>query len=267
MSKYTLYIDESGQAGISRIRSDSVPGASPYMTLGGVLVRNQDKEHLANLLEKIAECIGKEDLHCNGLRHEQKVYFAREVSKQEIVLFGVISKKSTLGWYGSMIGSNHVKYYNKCGQYLLERVGKFVGRCGIDKVDVDIVFEEGVFDYGMFRGLIRACQNNPRHVNTRQLQNISTSKIVAARKNDEPLLKMADLVAHALYKAVDKVQRNYSIPEPRYLTELGERFCCEDNGENILLNGLMAIHDLGDLELDADVREAIENLRGDLLLP
>ena len=51
MSKnYTLYIDESGEAGINKVRSDLSPGASPYMTLGGCLVANSDAEKIRNKL-------------------------------------------------------------------------------------------------------------------------------------------------------------------------------------------------------------------------
>ncbi len=47
---YTFYIDESGDSGTGQVRSGAQGGASPYMTLGGVLVRDSDEQSLSSFL-------------------------------------------------------------------------------------------------------------------------------------------------------------------------------------------------------------------------
>ena len=41
---YTFYIDESGDSGTGQVRSGNEGGASPYMTLGGVLLLDKDDD-------------------------------------------------------------------------------------------------------------------------------------------------------------------------------------------------------------------------------
>ena len=119
---YTFYIDESGDAGTSQVRSDAEGGASPYMTLGGVLVRDNDEQRLKQFLTDMKSRLGIKTLHCADMNHNRKVYYARNAATQHIVCFGVISFKQTLEGYKEDIGDEYWRYYHKCAQYLLERL-------------------------------------------------------------------------------------------------------------------------------------------------
>lgn len=259
---YTIYVDESGESGIKKIRTDDSQGASPYMTLGGVLVRDNDKVRLSKKLADILKRMGKKRLHCQRLNHRQKVFFAREMAKEDIKCFGVISRKDTLGHYKTKISNESDLYYNKCCQYLLERVGAFVKETEIPREQLTICFEDGGYNYKKLRNLLWACQDKPIHINTRLLRYIEVSNIVAVPKSDEPLLQMADLVAHSLFKCTDKSESQYNIPETRYLNELQGRFFCEQKSKQILNHGLKAVHSLSQLKLDHDVAHFIHGLRG-----
>ncbi len=267
MASYTLYIDESGETGISKIRSETESGASPYMTLGGVLIDNDKKSQLEDKLLEIRKKTGKKTLHCSKLKHIHKVLLARTVSQEPIVCFGVISRKATLDWYKNMISNDSVKYFNKCGQYLLERVGKFMKEYNIKDDQLEIIFEEGAYNYAKFRSLIGKCQQTPLHENTKLLRHIKLSKIVDAPKSKEPLLQLADLTAHALFKAVDKSENNHHIPEPRYLSEILKRFYCDKDTGKVIQHGLMALHSLTEVQLDAEVNDMITNVEAKMLLP
>ena len=72
-------------------------------------------------------------------------------------------------------------------------------------------------------------------------------------KNEEPIIQIADLVAHALYKCVDKTDKNFGIPEPRYLRELSSHFFGHPETGLIVGAGLHCVHSLRDVQLDADV--------------
>lgn len=259
---YTLYIDESGESGIKKVRTDDSQGASPYMTLGGAFIPNSDKDGLAKKLTDILKQMTKRDLHCQRLNHRQKVFFARQMATENIKCFGLISRKETLGNYRAKISSDSDKYYNKCCQYLLERVGAFMKEFEIPREQLTICFEEGDFNYKALRNLLRICQDNPIHKNTRLLQHIEVSNIITTPKSDDPLLQIADLVAHSLFKCTDKTERNYHIPETRYLNELRTRFYCERKTRKILSHGLMAVHSVRQLRLDGDVAHFLSGLTG-----
>lgn len=252
-SKYTLYIDESGEAGISKIRSSEARGASPYMVLGAALIPSVCETSINERLSRIADKLGKEFLHCNKLNHQQKVYFSREVSRERFLAFGVISYKDTLKAYSDAINKSSDLYYNKCSQYLLEKVSLFMHSNDENEGDIDIVFETGNFDYESFKNLIRKCQKSPIYKSTKLLRYIDTKKITSKSKSEESLLQLPDLVAHALYKCVDKNDGNYGIPEPRYLNELKSKFFQDTETGKIDGYGLKAVHNLKQLSLDPEI--------------
>ena len=258
---FTLYVDESGEAGINKIRTEESGGASPYMTLGAALVPNSRATHISEELAAIAVEMAKPSLHCSQLKHAQLVYYARSVSRMQVLLFGVISRKSTLGWYGEVIEGNSARYYNKCAQYLLEKVGRFMSANDIDASRLSVCFEEGNFDYPALRGLISKCRSNPENPETKFLSRVEPMSISAVPKGDQPLLQLGDLVAHALYKCVDKTPRNYNIPEPRYLKELTDCFFSDSRTGRIEGFGIKSVHRLSELQLDPDVCDFIAQMK------
>ncbi len=260
MAKYTLFIDESGEAGIANVRSSASGGASPYMTLGAVLIPNVLHSKVTEKLALITKRFDKKNLHCNRLRHEQKVRYSKVVNTFKVKCFGIISLKETLGSYKEDISSDSSKYYNKCAQYLLERVGAFLKQHEIPSNALDIVFEEGNFKYNALRNLLRACQQNPSHPSVSLLRYIDVDRIQAVKKADDPLLQVADLVAHSLYRCVDKTNGNYRIAESRYLFEIRKKFHHDTKTGRIDGHGIKAVHSLKQLGLDDEMLSFLENL-------
>ncbi len=248
---YTLYIDESGDAGINKVRTKIAGGASPYMTMGGVLVPDREAETIKRHLNEFRKEITKKpDLHCKNLKHEQKVRFSKFLNDQKVLCFGVISLKSTLGGYKEDIEGNSSYYYNKCAQYLLERLGIFLSIHNVPNENINIIFEEGNFDYNKLKGLIATCQKSPIHPNTRYLSMIDVNSIDKKEKNEEPLLQLSDLVAHSLYRAV--YGGEYSVYEPRYLKCIKNKFF-KKSEEKIIGNGIYAVHSIDDLGLPEEI--------------
>lgn len=259
--RFTLLVDESGDSGIGLVRSAlQSKGASPYMTMGGALISSDSCEAVRATLKRVAADVGKEELHCSGLNHFQKIFWIRELAAHKKRLFGVVSYKDTLGDYKDRIDGNNRAYYNKCVQYLLERVGWFMEVNDIPAENLDIVFEKGGFDYERMQVFLRMCQQKPVHPMTARLKRIRVANIAVKTKAEEPLLQMADLVAHALYKCVDKQDKNHFIPEPRYLRELGPRFFGHPETQAVAGAGLYLVHKLSDLNLDPDVEEVISSM-------
>lgn len=259
--KYTLFIDESGESGISKVRTTNSPGASPYLTLGAALVPNDLLNETSLKLEKICEDLGKNYLHCQELNHRQKVYYARSIQNERVLYFGVISKKSTLGPYKEDIKSNSNSYYNKCAQYLLERVGLFMKENKVKPDQLSIIFEAGNFDYSALINLIKRCQETPLNSQVALLNYIDPLRIRKLQKHKAPLLQLADLSAHALYSCVNKSQANYHIPESRYLYELRSKFFKDKSTGSIIDRGVKPIHKLSDLGLDPEIHLFLSSLK------
>lgn len=261
MAKYTLFVDESGEPGIGNIRSANKSGASRYMTLGGVVVRNNDKKKLEDSLDHIKRTIKKDDLHCKHLDHFQKIHFAKSITQHKMRFFGVISDKLTLLDYKQKIDNDHSQYYNKCVMYLLEKVGWFMETRELNPNDLDIVFEKANVDYKKMRNLIATCKRNPMREATKKLKKIDENRISYAVKKDEPLLQIADLTAHALYKCVDTQPKNYEIAEPRYLKELSSLFFGNPNNNLVLNAGIYCAYSNREIALPEDIDEFLKALK------
>lgn len=259
--RFTVFIDESGEAGIEKVRSETSGGASPYMTLGASLINNASRPALEHELFQITERVGKKSLHCSKLNHSQILYFIQEITKHRMRLFGLVSRKDTLGSYKKQISENSSMYYNKCCQYLMERIGFFMQTHDIPPANLDIVFEKSNNDYGKMRSFLLTCQSNPLQPVTRLLRHIDIARIDIKDKTEEPLLEIADLVAHALYRCVDKSTHNLGMTEPRYISELAPHFFGHRDTGTVLGAGLHCVHSVRDLKVDAPVAEMFTGMR------
>ncbi len=230
------------------------------MTLGACLVPNSTSNILRENLKKVAEDINRNALHATELNHHQKVYFSRTLSKERVLLFGLISLKQTLGQYRSEIGADSVLFYNKCVQYLLEKVGLFAKLNGIKPDQINIVFEERNHDYSMMIRFLQRCKETPISSEVALLNFIDPYRIQKKSKNDEALLQTADLVAHSLYCCVNKSRSNLHIPETRYLNELRTKFFHDENTGAIIGRGIKPVHNLNSLKLDSDVSRFLYHL-------
>lgn len=232
--RYTLFVDESGDQGLDKVRGLGSPhGASPYMTLGACLVPDIERSALLSLLDRLASEFKKTDLHCNELNHFQIAKFSRTVAREaRVKLFAIVSKKSTLGTYKNDISGKgqDQRYYNKCVQYLLERVGEFMLINNISSDSLSIVFETRErHNYQALRAYIRKIIRSPIDERAaRFLARIDPLSITDQTKLQQKLLSYADLVAYASYQAVNDAGRNLGVPEQRYMRELKDKFFADE---------------------------------------
>ena len=111
------------------------------------------------------------------------------------------------------------------------------------------------------RRYILKIKENPLHTEAKYLSIYNPFSIVSRSKDEEALLKYADIAAHAVYQCANKSETNFSIPEPRYLKELSRRFGVDNKGK-VLGTGIKCIHSLSDLQLDPEIETFLDQLRG-----
>lgn len=244
MTKYTFYVDETGDAGLEKVRqSTHSKGASPYLVLGGCLVPSVRKAELLNLLSDVRSEIDKSDLHCTKLSHFQMAKYARMVgASARFKSFALVSSKSTVGNYKEVIagkGSDQ-KYYNKCVSYLLERLGHCMLTYNISENEVRIVFEERKsHDYEKLRNYIHQIKRTPRDKRLEYyLSVIDPRRMEAQAKGVDDLMTLADQVAFSVSAAINASSSNYGVPEQRYLRELKSCFFSDSTGEAVGKFGL-----------------------------
>jgi hypothetical protein len=265
MTRFTVFIDESGEAGIKKVRTGTSGGASPYFVLGAAVFQPASGIQARKALEELKRSIGKKEWkHATELDHAAKVYFARLCSRLKGRYFAVISNKVTLQEYADSIDWDPHKFYNKCIKYLLELICRYLSFHGASENDISVILEERNHDYEMLRNYLGTVRSNPIYPESRSLSLLNVFGISTRAKGEEALLEFADFTAHAVYQLSNKSQSNYGIPEPRYFMEMSRRFAAGERGE-ILGFGMKCIHSLEQLQLDDDVARLVKAARGEPL--
>lgn len=258
----SVYIDESGEAGIAKVRTETSGGASPYFVMAAAVMPRAVRIHANSILDQVIEAIPKQWAHATDLNHGQTVYWCRAAASVNLRFFAVISNKSTLGDYSQRIKKDPDKFYNKCAVYLLERVGQYLTAKGMVSSPPEVCFEAKNHDYDAMRRYIGKIKERPLHPDARYLKVFNPFAITAKSKAEEPLLRYADIAAHATYQCANKTKNNFRIPEPRYFEELSRKFGADSTG-TILNRGLKCIHRLEDLRLDDDVERKLRSLKAE----
>ena len=79
--QFQVYVDESGDLGIEKVRSSTQGGASPFFVLGALVCQPTSLVHVDNTVEEFKAHIKKTKWkHATNLGHFEKVYFARLLS-------------------------------------------------------------------------------------------------------------------------------------------------------------------------------------------
>jgi len=256
----SVFIDESGDLGIRTVRADGKPGASPYFVMAAAVMPHATTFHARSVLKQVEDAIPRSWGHATDLNHFQTVFFARKAATINARYFAVISRKATLGNYADEIDWDPHKFYNKCAHYLLECVGKYLAISGFDSAEPAVVFEDRNHNFDTLIRYILKIKENPHHQNAIYLQKFNPFGFVTRQKNEEALLKFADLAAYATYQCVNKIASNFLIPEPRYLMEISKRFGCDSKG-SVLGTGIKCIHSLDALDADEDIKRLLSSLR------
>lgn len=258
---FTVYIDESGEAGITKVRKGAEPGASPYFVLGAAVMQPATQVFARKLVEDFRGAISKKNWkHATELDHTAKVFLAREISKLHARFFAVVSNKETLGEYREMIDGNPQKFYNKCLKYLLERVCMYLGRFSVAEGELSVVLENRNHDFDAMLRYLDKVRSKPIYPESKSLKILNPFSIVTRKKGEDLALEIADFVAHAVYQCTNKSGANFNIPEYRYFKEISARFAGDGEGK-VLGVGLKCIHSLEMLNLDEDIELLFRSTR------
>lgn len=252
---YTLFVDESGDQDLERYRTDQREfGSDPFLVFGAALIPTASLDEVRAKLNDVLKTIESKALHCTDLSHLKRAYFARQVAEMQVLLFGVVSKKETVGEYQELIEGEKKRqdYYNKCAVYLLERVGQFMSTYDYSSDQLSVVFEKKTHDYQRMRNFVGTIRNTPFDKRAKFLERVDPLSIQAEAKKDEALLSLADLTAFSIYQSVTQTKTNYMLPEQRYLKELKDKFWKDPKTGQVANHGLKYIKGPYEMRLQGD---------------
>ena len=254
---YTVVIDEAGDVGLKDVKPDPSYGPTQYFCVCATIIDEDNRQQIEETLAALP--FFHEIVHANRLGHFEKILLARTISKLPVGMFGLISNKLSLLDYLPDASKTPTHFYNKCLQYLLERVGDALGKFGIPASDVRIRLEARAQRCSSLLSFIESIQKNPLDHRSVALRNIDRFSITAVKKTDDACMPISDFGAHALFTAVRRDARAFGLSEPRYLLECRDRFLAGKDG-SIVGYGIKAIHTLQDLALPADTAAFFKDL-------
>ena len=94
----------------------------------------------------------------------------------------------------------------------------------------------------------------------KHLKYIDEDSIISKKKEEEPLLEIADFIAHSLQRCCDHYDAEFNITEDRYLRELKNKFYYWESGR-ILFAGIKPVHDLAKLQLLPEISHFLDNFK------
>lgn len=247
---FTLYIDEAGDEGLSRVRSLDPDGASEYFVLAGVLVQSRRvaelNEHVA-AMRLAANISAGSEIHFRDLNPQQQLAITHCVSDFRAGLLCVTSNKRNVRNYrnprveaafletknnGKLAPQRYNWFYNNTVRYLLESASRECARWSGPvrslRPKIDVVFSlRKELSYSQMRAYFEYLKTKGGSGPFNNRDNIDWSVvnpylIRAAKAKDVPGLQFADCVASAVYRAID--EDRFGKISPEYLELLAPRF-------------------------------------------
>jgi hypothetical protein len=255
---YTILIDEAGDVGLKDVKPDPSYGPTQYFCACATILDEDNRAQIEDTLGSLP--FFDEILHASRLGHFEKILLARTISRLPVGMFGLVSNKLSLLEYLPDASRTPTHFYNKCLQYLLERVGYALGKLGIPASDVRIRLEARAQKYSSLLSFIDSIQRNPLDHRSIALRNVDRFSITAVKKTDDACMPISDFGAHALFTAVRRDARAFGLSEARYLYECRDRFLAGKDG-SIIGHGIKAIHSLQDLALPGETAAFFRELK------
>lgn len=151
---YVVYIDESGDPGLHRVKPAHPDGASEWLTLGATLYHVEDEPQTVRFVREVRQAIRSfqgPDLHFRKLSDTRKLTVCRSLAEEQTRGFVVMSHKPNMQGHRNpaaeyLFTSPRGWFYNWCIRLLLERVTDFAFRemmaCFGEVRPIKLVFSE-----------------------------------------------------------------------------------------------------------------------------
>lgn len=218
--EYILYIDEAGDDGLKRIRPIDPDGASEWLCIGGVLIRQDNEDNVTEWVQSIRSRIGQNQgpvLHYRNLTEAKRLRACELLAAKSVVCFVVCSNKKNMRRHrndrAAQRGGKQY-FYNYCVRLLMERVTDLCLRDSMKRYgearNLRVLFSQrGGHSYGQtkaywevlrLQGAARTTYLNKRLMRFEVLRYALVDYVPHTQNAG---LQMADIVASAFYQACD----------------------------------------------------------------
>ncbi len=236
--RFHAYVDEAGDEGFGKLKTERCGGQSRWLALGAILVSEENDKNLPKWRDAALQILAhkKRDLHFNKLKHEQKVAISNILSEKPFGISVVCSDKIEITRlsakrYETYKEKGHL--YNYLTRFLLERLtdacAQKAERAG-NKAKLEITFSrrKGT-DYSVMRDYLYLMRDGREKLEPFRSVNwsvLNPEDIKVENHNKRAGLQIADVVTSATYAALEP--NLYGDVETRYSNIFRRRYLRPD---------------------------------------
>ncbi|MCV2876797.1 DUF3800 domain-containing protein [Rhodobacteraceae bacterium XHP0102] len=236
--KFYAYVDEAGDEGFGKLKTERCGGQSQWFALGAILVSDDNDKRLPHWRD---EALGifdgrKRDLHFNKMKHEQKVAICRLLSAKTFGTVVICSDKIEITKLRPMLYNQYKQkghLYNYLTRLLLERLTSacaFKAKLSGKRARLEVTFSRRAgTDYSIMRDylfLMRDGKEKIRPTRSIDWSILNPEDIKVENHSKRAGLQLADVVTSATYASLEP--NLYGDVETRYATVLSRRFIKEN---------------------------------------
>ena len=240
--EYVLFVDESGDDGLTKVKPIDPDGASEWLVIAGVMVRAEDEQRCRDWLDAIRKDINATQastLHFRKLSPSKQVRAAEMVGALPVRIFCVCSNKKNMRGHrnerAEQAGGKQW-FYNWVVRIMMERATNYCAETSARKLGrvtkMKVLFSaRGGHSYGQTKAyweLLRFQEMTGRtHLrwHTMNHEVLSFDLVEYVPHYMHAGLQLADIAASAFYQAVEENSSRWS-PDPAIA--LGPRAASRD---------------------------------------
>jgi Protein of unknown function (DUF3800) len=222
---YIAYLDEAGDDGIKKIRTETETGGSEWLVISAVVIHAENEQlvipWLKDTIARQKRGHQIQHLHFYKLDHEGKVAACKSLVEREVYLFSTISYKKTMENHKNpapeKVNINKTaRFYAWMSRLLLEEVTRFIGQRTF--IDYDMITrmrvefsDRGGLEIKQFRNYFDYLRNQSitgsLYIRGHDLDwsVMDTKEIHSFANKDRAGLQLADTVASAFYCGLEKL--------------------------------------------------------------
>jgi hypothetical protein len=265
---FVAYIDESGDEGFGKLRSEGKTGQSRWLSIGAAIVSKENDRFVPSWRDEIIDLFPKRqnrDLHFRFMNHDQRVAACSVLATKPVGICVIASNKETLLDSSKLEIFKRKGYlYNYLVRFLLERVTHAVALAAVrvkDEARLSVEFSRrSGTDYQSMREylcLMRDGREVLRPVRSINWDVLDPDDIRVENHSNRAGLQIADVLTSATSSALDPNQ--YGQIEPRYALMLKRRYI--RHSKQILDCGLTLIPPVSKCPLNDEQRSFIEAMK------
>lgn len=270
--RFVAYIDESGDTGIDGVKPTDPEGATEWLLLSCMVVKENDDASCLGWVQEIKSKftnVNSPFLHYKDLLPRKKEIACNLIVEKPCRFFVVASNKKNIDGHENaaaelVSGKGSAWLYWWLARLLLERVTSFcearvpISQRGQAKI-LFVFSRRGGLKYADFRDYLKRLHKQSRmnalHINRRDLcwSVVDEEEILVLDSSARAGLQLSDLCAGAFFQALEQ-KNNF---DPQYAKIFKPRMGFGKNGM-ILGEGLKTMPDLHDMGLAVRQREIFE---------